>query len=73
MATIKSPEIISQAWDYVSERLGETSSIVKPVLDRFVFIDGSAGVGKTQVIARNAIKFIGSKNIWLSAPKDTQI
>lgn len=38
-----------------------------------MFVDGSAGTGKTQVIAKNASKFVDSDNIWLSAPKDTQL
>ncbi len=69
LAQIKSKDIFSQALEYIKESTGDD----RPILDYLVFVDGSAGTGKTQVIAKNASKFIQSDNIWLSAPKDTQL
>lgn len=69
LAQIKSKDIFSQALEYIKETTGDE----RPILDYLVFVDGSAGVGKTQVIAKNASKFVQSDNIWLSAPKDTQL
>lgn len=69
LAQIKSKDIFSQALEYIKETTGDD----RPILDYLVFVDGSAGVGKTQVIAKNASKFVKSDNIWLSAPKDTQL
>lgn len=69
LAQIKSKDIFSQALEYIKETTGDD----RPILDYLVFVDGSAGVGKTQVIAKNASKFVESDNIWLSAPKDTQL
>lgn len=69
LAQIKSKEIFSQALEYIKETTGDE----RPILDYLVFVDGSAGVGKTQVIAKNASKFVQSDNIWLSAPKETQL
>lgn len=43
------------------------------LLDNFVFVDGAAGVGKSQVIARNVSNYVNSDNIWLSAPEETQL
>lgn len=69
LAQIKSKDIFSQALEYIKETTGDD----RPILDYLVFVDGSAGVGKTKVIAKNASKFVESDNIWLSAPKDTQL
>lgn len=69
LAQIKNKELFQQALEYIKEVTNDS----RPILDHLVFIDGSAGVGKTQVIARNASKFINSDKIWLTAPKDTQI
>lgn len=69
LAQIKSKEIFSQALEYIKEVTKDD----RPILDYLIFVDGSAGVGKTQVIAKNASKFVQSDNIWLSAPKDTQL
>lgn len=69
LAQIKSKDIFSQALEYIKE----TTDDDRPILDHLVFVGGSAGVGKTQVIAKNASKFVESDNIWLSAPKDTQL
>lgn len=69
LAQIKSKQLFSEALQY----LKESSKDDREVLDYLVFIDGSAGAGKTQVIARNAAKYIQSDKIWLSAPKETQL
>lgn len=69
LAQIRNKDIFSQALEYIKETTGDE----RPILDYLVFVDGSAGVGKTQVIAKNASKFVQSDNIWLSAPKDTQL
>lgn len=69
ISKIKSKDIYSQALNYVKNKTGD----LKPLLDYFIFVDGGAGVGKTQVIAKNTVKYINSDNIWLSAPKETQI
>lgn len=69
LAQIKSKEMFSQALEYIKEVTKDD----RPILDYLIFVDGSAGVGKTQVIAKNASKFVQSDNIWLSAPKDTQL
>lgn len=69
LAQIKSKEMFSQALEYIKEVTKDD----RPILNYLIFVDGSAGVGKTQVIAKNASKFVQSDNIWLSAPKDTQL
>jgi hypothetical protein len=38
-----------------------------------VYIPGNAGAGKSRVVARNIVKYLKSNNIWLSAPKESQI
>lgn len=69
LAQIRNRDIFSQALEYIKETTGDD----RPILDYLVFVDGSAGVGKTAVIAKNASKFIKSDNIWLSAPRETQL
>ena len=76
LAHVKNPKIFSEALQYIKENFKNedgSKGNLRPVLDYIVFIDGEAGVGKTTVIAKNASKYIDSDNIWLAAPKDTQL
>ena len=70
MAHIKSKDLFLQAFDYLNENL---DTELRPFLGNLLFIDGSAGVGKTTVIAKNTAKYTNSDKIWLSAPKQTQL
>lgn len=70
MAHIKSRDLFIQAFDYLSEKL---NTELRPYLSNLIFIDGSAGVGKTTVIAKNTSKYINSDKIWLAAPQKTQL
>lgn len=68
IAYIENPEIFKQTLEYVKEK---TNSKLPIILG--VYIAGSAGAGKTRVVARNEVKYIKGDNIWLSAPKKSQI
>ena len=65
---IENPEIFKQTLEYVKEKTGDKRPIVYGV-----YIAGNAGAGKTRVVARNQVKYIKGDNIWLSAPKRSQI
>lgn len=65
---IENPEIFNQTLEYVKEKTGDKRPIVYGV-----YIAGNAGAGKTRVVARNEVKYIKEDNIWLSAPKRSQI
>lgn len=73
LAQIKSKDIFSQALEYLKEVGDNGNGDLRPILDYLVFVDGSAGVGKSQVIARYASKFINSDKLWLCAPQKTQL
>lgn len=68
IAYIENPEIFKQTLEYVKEKTGDKRPIVYGV-----YIAGNAGAGKTRVVARNQVKYIKGDNIWLSAPKRSQI
>lgn len=68
IAYIENPEIFKQALEYVKEKTGDKRPIIYGV-----YIAGNAGAGKTRVVARNQVKYIKGDNIWLSAPKRSQI
>lgn len=65
---IENPEIFKQTLEYVKEKTGDKRPIIQGV-----YIAGNAGAGKTRVVARNQVKYIKGDNIWLSAPKRSQI
>ena len=68
IAYIENPEIFKQTLEYVKEKTGDKRPIIYGV-----YIAGNAGAGKTRVVARNQVKYIKGDNIWLSAPKRSQI
>ena len=69
LAQIQHPNIFAEGLQYIADITGDTRGILK----NYVFVDGSAGAGKTQAVARNAAKYIkDTEKIWLVAPKDTQ-
>lgn len=65
---IENPELFNQTLEYVKEKTGDKRPIIQGV-----YIAGNAGAGKTRVVARNQVKYIKGDNIWLSAPKRSQI
>lgn len=69
IAEIENPEIFNQTLEYVKEQTG----CPIPILLNTVYIPGNAGAGKSRVVARNIAKYKKSNNIWLSAPKESQI
>lgn len=69
IAELENPEIFNQTLEYVKQKTGDP----KPILYNTVYIPGNAGAGKSRVVARNIIKYLKSNNIWLSAPKESQI
>ena len=69
IAELENPEIFNQTLEYVKQKIGDP----KPILYNTVYIPGNAGAGKSRVVARNIVKYLKSNNIWLSAPKESQI
>lgn len=69
IAELENPEIFNQTLEYVKQKTGDP----KPILYNTVYIPGNAGAGKSRVVARNIVKYLKSNNIWLSAPKESQI
>lgn len=69
IAEIENPEIFNQTLEYVKEKTG----CPIPILPNTIYIPGNAGAGKSRVIARNIAKYKKTNNIWLSAPKESQI
>jgi hypothetical protein len=72
MAKVHNPDIFNEAIEYIQEETNDK----RPFLQNIIFVDGSAGVGKSQVIARNTAKYFETvnpdKSIWLCAPYSTQ-
>ena len=69
IAELENPEIFNQTLECVKQKTGDP----KPILYNTVYIPGNAGAGKSRVVARNIVKYLKSNNIWLSAPKESQI
>lgn len=69
IAELENPEVFNQTLEYVKQKTGDP----KPILYNTVYIPGNAGAGKSRVVARNIVKYLKSNNIWLSAPKESQI
>ena len=69
IAELENPEIFNQTLEYVKQKTRDPKSI----LYNTVYIPGNAGAGKSRVVARNIVKYLKSNNIWLSAPKESQI
>lgn len=68
IASIVGKDIIDSGLEYLKNKLPYRF----PILNAIVFIDGVAGAGKTQAIAKTVSKYIDSDDIWLTAPKDSQ-
>lgn len=68
IASIVGKDIIDSGLEYLKNKLPYRF----PILNALVFIDGVAGAGKTQAIAKTVSKYIDSDDIWLTAPKDSQ-
>lgn len=68
IASIVGKDIIDSGMNFLKEKM----QLPFPILNALVFIDGVAGVGKTQVVAKTVSKYIDSDNIWLTAPKESQ-
>lgn len=69
IAEVENPEVFNQTLEYIKEKTG----CPIPLLSNTIYIPGNAGAGKSRVIARNIAKYKKSNNIWLSAPKESQI
>ena len=69
IALRENPEIFNQALDYIEEK----AKIKLPRIFNAVYSAGSAGAGKSRVVGRNFAKYLKSNNIWLSAPKESQV
>lgn len=69
IAEIENPEIFNQTLEYVKQKTGDP----RPILYNTVYIPGNAGAGKSRVVARNIVKYLKGNNVWLSAPKESQI
>lgn len=68
IASIVGKDIIDSGLEYLKNKLPYRF----PILNALVFIDGVAGAGKTQAIAKTVSKYVDSDDIWLTAPKDSQ-
>lgn len=69
IAQIENPDIFNQTLEYIQQETGD----LRPIIYNAVYIGGNAGAGKTRVVGRNIAKHIKGNNIWLSAPKESQI
>ena len=69
IAQIENPEIFNQTLEYIQTETGDS----RPIVYNATYIGGNAGAGKSRVIGRNIAKYIKGNNIWLSAPKESQI
>lgn len=73
LSKIKNSQIISDALSYIQETVASNPlHSGKITLDRIMFIDGNAGVGKTKVIAKNILAYLNTEDVWLAAPEKTQ-
>lgn len=68
IASIVGKDIVDSGLEYLKNKLPYRF----PILNAVVFIDGVAGAGKTQAIAKTVSKYIDSDDIWLTAPKESQ-
>lgn len=69
IAQIENPEIFNQTLEYVQQETKDP----RPIIPNATYIGGNAGAGKSRVAGRNIAKYIKGNNIWLSAPKESQI
>jgi hypothetical protein len=72
MSKINNSSIFNETIEYIKE----TTNDKRPFLENIIFVDGGAGVGKSQVVARDVAKYFESKSkksIWLCAPYSTQV
>lgn len=69
IAQIENPQIFNQTLQYIQEKTGDA----RPIIPNAIYIGGNAGAGKSRVVGRNIAKYIKSNNVWLSAPKESQI
>lgn len=69
IAEVENPEIFNQTLEYIKEKTG----CPIPLLENAIYIPGNAGAGKSRVIARNIAKYKKTNNIWISAPKESQV
>lgn len=72
MSKINNSSIFNEAIEYIKEITNDK----RPFLENIIFVDGGAGVGKSQVVARDVAKYFESrskKSIWLCAPYSTQV
>ena len=69
IAQIENPEIFNQTLEYIQEKTGDA----RPIIRNAVYIGGNAGAGKSRVVGRNIAKYVKGNNVWLSAPKESQI
>ena len=69
IAQMENPEIFNQTLEYIRKETGD----LRPVIWNAVYVGGNAGAGKSRVVGRNIAKYVKSNNIWLSAPKESQI
>lgn len=72
LAHIKDPQTFNGFISHALKVADPKGTDRRIFLSNFVFVQGSAGVGKTTVIAKNAAKYVASDDIWLTAPKDQQ-
>lgn len=69
IAQIENPEIFNQTLQYIQKKTGDA----RPIIQNAIYIGGNAGAGKSRVVGRNIAKYTKGNNIWLSAPKESQI
>ena len=69
IAQVENSAIFNETLEYIQEKTGS----IKPIIFNAVYIGGNAGAGKSRVVGRNIAKYIKGNNIWLSAPKESQI
>lgn len=69
IAQLENSDIFNQTLEYIQQETGD----LRPIIYNAVYVGGNAGAGKSRVVGRNIAKYTKGNNIWLSAPKESQI
>ena len=69
IALTENPEIFNDTLEYIKSETGTEL----PIIYNSVYASGNAGAGKSRVVARNVVLYNNEGEIWLSAPKESQI
>lgn len=68
IAQLENPDIFNQTLEYIKQETKDPRPIIYGT-----YIAGNAGAGKSRVVGRNIALYNKNSNIWLSAPKTSQV